>query len=87
MGTNFGTLEREGFAAKTGTNPLSHTLHVGYGLCKGPWGHVELWAAVSDPPAHSGLSEMVASEPTTQCWAVVPVWSWQAAQGALQLLG
>lgn len=33
------------------------TLHVGCGLCKAQWGHMELWAALLDPATCASLSE------------------------------
>lgn len=42
---------------KDGEELPSLTLHVGCGLCKAQWGHMELWAALLDPATCASLSE------------------------------
>lgn len=76
----FGTLERVELEAKMGRNLPSLTLHVGCGLCKAQWGHMELWAALWTLLPVPAFLSTVASVPTTQYWSVVRVWARQSAQ-------
>lgn len=60
-----------------GRNLPSLTLHVGCGLCKAQWGHMQLWAALLDPATCASLSEYCAYH---KYWSVVRVWARQSAQ-------
>lgn len=55
---NFGILEG-GTGDKDGKESAV-TLHMGCGLCKAQWGHMQLWAALLDPATCARLSECCA---------------------------